>query len=117
MIKVEDQKDEAEEPDTIKSLINRYKSSDMFRNFASMKPFEWNIVKVPMLFFYIVIVAQSGEITVKCRSISGNFENASSVSLFVFFEMEVFASAGILLGLWLWLTSKYFLNAIYHNGP
>ena len=89
----------------------------MLHDFANLKSYEWNTIKVPLLFFYLVLVAQSGEITVKCRSISGSFQNNDVVSLFVFFEIEVFAFFGIIFGLWMWLTGKFFLNAMYHNGP
>ena len=65
----------------------------------------------------MVAVAQSGEITVKCRSISGKFDNPEVNALFIFFEFEVVAFFGIIIGLWAWLTFKYILNAIYVDGP
>ena len=72
---------------------------------------------MPLLLFYLVTVAQSAEITVKCRSISDKFENPNSISLFVFFELEVFAFFGIITGLWIWLSVKYCLNCMQVNGP
>ena len=40
-----------------------------------------------------------------------------SISIFVFFEIEIFAFLGIMGGLWLWLTFKYIFNSGYQNGP
>ena len=31
--------------------------------------------------------------------------------------MEVFAFAGILFGLWVWLTTKFLLNGLFTEGP
>ena len=109
--------EETKDKDPVTALIKRYKKRDILHTLANLKTFQWQIVQVPMLFFYITAVAQAGEITVKCRGISSKFSNPNTVSLFVFFEIEVFAFFGIILGLWLWLTGKYFQNAIYHNGP
>jgi len=72
---------------------------------------------MPLLLFYLTVVAQSGEITVKCRSIASHFNDPLTVSLFVFFEIEVFAFFGIILGLWVWLTFKFIHNCLYHDGP
>lgn len=72
---------------------------------------------MPLLLFYLVTVAQAAEITVKCRSISDKFSNPDQVSFFVFFELEVFAFAGLLLGLFIWISWKYCLNAVYSGGP
>lgn len=66
---------------------------------------------------YLIIVAQAAEITVKCRSISSNFKDEKVVSLFVLFEIEVFAFCGIVAGLWFWLTIKFLLHALFEAGP
>ena len=71
----------------------------------------------PLLFFYIVAVAQAAEITVMCRTISTKFENPAYSELFVFFEMEVFAFLGVIIGLFFYLTVKFILNSLYKNGP
>ena len=69
------------------------------------------------LLFYIITVEEAAEITVKCRQISKKFDDPDVISLFVFFEMEVFAFLGILGGLLLWLVLKQCLNACYMTGP
>ena len=40
-----------------------------------------------------------------------------SISIFVFFEIEVFAFFGIIFGLYLWLSFKFILNLVYQDGP
>lgn len=97
--------------------MKRHKTKHWWDTWANLKNHNFNIIRVPLLLFYMVTVAQSAEITVKCRSISSNFTDPNAVSLFVFFELEVFAFAGLLVGLWVWLTLKYFLSSMYAEGP
>ena len=75
-----------------------------------MKDYNFSILLIPIMFVYLTVVAKSGEITVKCQSIAKSFSDPEIVSLFAFFEIEVFAFGGILIGLWLWLTLKYWTN-------
>ena len=103
--------------DKITKLIQNYKYPDRCREFSHLKNYNWHFLLVPLMFLYLIIVAESAEITVKCRSIARNFEDPREVALFTFFELEVFAFAGILLGLFLWLSSKYILNALFTSGP
>ena len=85
---------------------------------AKIKDYKWTMVKVPLLLLYLVVLAKSGEITVMCRSVAHELtEYESSISVFVFFEIEVFAFFGIILGLWIWLTLKFILNCIFQDGP
>ena len=85
---------------------------------AKTKHYTFTIVQIPLLLFYLIILAKSGEITVLCRETAKNLTGLEqSISIFVFFEIEVFAFFGILFGLWLWLSFKYFLNAIFQDGP
>ena len=109
------QADDQENP--VEALLKKHKKNHWCLDFSNLKPFQFNIIQVPLLLFYLVTVAQSAEITVKCRSISNKFKDPESVSLFVFFELEVFAFAGILLGLWVWISVKYYLSAVYTEGP
>jgi len=101
----------------VTALIERYKKPDRCRDFANMRNYNWHILQVPLLFFYIIAVAESAEITVKCRSISSKFKDPKVITLFTFFEIEVFAFAGIIFGLFIWLSVKFILNSIYTSGP
>ena len=101
----------------IAALIHRYKQPNRCRDFSSMKNYNWHMILVPLLFMYLIIVAESAEITVKCRRIATKFKEPKVIALFTFFELEIFAFAGILVGLLLWLAVKYILNAIFTEGP
>jgi hypothetical protein len=98
-------------------MIKHWKTSDFFTDFSKMKAFRWQVFQVTLMIFYLTVVAQSGEIVVKCRTIAPLFEDPATISLFIFFEIEVFAFLGIIAGLWIWLSMKFFLNNIYGNGP
>ena len=65
------------------------------------------------MFFYLTVVAQASEITIKCRAVALKFDNLEFSNLLAFFEMEVFAFGGILFGLWLWLTLKFLTNFLF----
>ena len=69
------------------------------------------------MFLYLTIVAKLGEITVKCRTLALALPDPEAVSLFAFFEIELFAFGGILLGLWLWLTFKFWTSQLFQDGP
>lgn len=103
--------------DKITKLIQNYKYPDRCREFSHMKNYNWHFILVPLMFLYLIIVAESAEITVKCRSIARDFKDPREIALFTFFELEVFAFAGILFGLFLWLSCKYILNTIFTSGP
>lgn len=107
----------AQEISGVEALLKKHKTSHWCSHFSNLKPFQFNMIQVPLLLFYLVTIAQAAEITVKCRSISNKFEHPDAVSLFVFFELEVFAFAGILFGLWIWITAKYYLSSLFTGGP
>ena len=79
--------------------------------------YHWQFLLLPVLFLYIALVALAAEVTVKCRAINTKFDEPEIIGLFTFFEIEVFAFFGIMIGLYLWLTIKYTLNTIYSAGP
>ena len=116
-IKQDDVAKNSENDDPISELIHRLKSKHKCYDLVNVKPFRFNLFRVPLLLFYLVTVAQAAEITVKCRSISNKFRDLDSISLFVFFELEVFAFAGIIIGLWIWLSIKYCLSCLFQGGP
>ena len=66
------QDESSQDKDTIKELIKNYKSSDMLHDFANLKSYEWNTIKVPLLFFYLVLV------------LVHLFDDCDSVSAFAF---------------------------------
>lgn len=103
--------------DDVEMICEKYKQPDRCRNFIKMKSYNWHMVLIPILFLYLIVVAESGEITVKCRSISNKFKNDDTVALFTFFEMEVFAFGGLLMGLWFWLIGKWICNCLFTDGP
>ena len=96
-------------------MLKEYKDKGCFAAFADVPPYVWTIFLTPLLFLYLVVVAQAAEVTVKCRGVSDKFgvEDSELTALFIFFEMEVCAFFGMIFGLWVWLSSKYFLNALY----
>ena len=102
---------------TIVNIMRRFKLKDSWTKFASLKSHDWSPVHLCFLLFYIITVERAAEITVKCRNISKKFDDPDVISLFVFFEMEVFAFLGILVGLLLWLIMKQCLNACFMSGP
>ena len=77
--------------DPIKVLLDKHREKDMFYRFASMRYVHWRNFQVVLLFFYLIVVAQAGEIVVKCRTISDTFTNPKSAAFFMFFEFEVMA--------------------------
>ena len=98
-------------------MVKEYKTPDNLSAFSNLKPFRWQVFQVILMFFYLTVVAQSAEIVVKCRPISAKFKDPEIVSLFVFFEMEVWAFLGIIAGIWAWLSLKFLHNSFYKNGP
>ena len=85
--------------DPIKVLLDKHREKDMFYRFASMRYVHWRNFQVVLLFFYLIVVAQAGEIVVKCRTISDTFTNPKSAAFFMFFEFEVMAFIGLILGI------------------
>ena len=59
----------------MEALLEKHKKKHWCQEFSNLKPFQFNILQVPLLLFYLVTVAQAAEITVKCRSISDKFSN------------------------------------------
>ena len=82
-----------------------------------MKYVHWRNFQVVLLFFYLIVVAQAGEIVVKCRTISDTFTNQKTAAFFMFFEFEVMAFIGLILGLWMWLVVKFIISSLFMNGP
>ena len=64
-----------------------------------------------------MVVARAAEINVKCAEVSTKFADPKAVSVFLFFEIEVFVFMGIIAGLWVWLTTKYIANSVSSEGP
>ena len=101
----------------IDRLMTNLKTKTLFQQFADVPEYKFSIVLIPVMFSYLTIVSKSGEITVKCRTLAQAFPDPEFVSLFAFFEIELFAFGGILLGLWLWLTLKFWTNQLFQDGP
>ena len=108
--------DDKKKSDPIQTLLDRFKLKDSFQQFADIS-FSWVIFQAPVLLYYLVVVARAAEINVKCAEVSNKFVDAKVVSVFLTFEIEVFAFIGIIAGLWVWLTVKYIANSVYTNGP
>ena len=120
-VKQDDEKikgaEKGENVSTVDSILRTYSKTDRCHNCVKMKVYNWQPFYITMLLFYMVVVAQSGEITVKCRSIASEFKESEVVALFTFFEIEVMAFGGILIGLSSWLIYKWIFNNIYTEGP
>ena len=106
---------EANKKDGIDRLVDRFSIKNTFEKFAEIQ-FAWIILQAPLLLWYLVVVARAGEINVKCQKVAERFADPLSVSFFVFFEIEIFAFIGIILGLWVWLTTKYMTNCCCSKG-
>jgi len=104
------------EDDAIEKLLENHREKDCLLDFAELPPYTWTIVLTPLLFLYLIVVAQAAEITVKCRYIAEKFTNQENTALFIYFEFEVCAFFGMMIGLWAWITVKYILNTIYLDG-
>ena len=97
-------------------LIKDFKDNSNCREFANIS-FSWVIPITPVLLYYLVVVARAAEINVKCAEVSTKFADPKAVSVFLFFEIEVFVFMGIIAGLWVWLTTKYIANSVSSEGP
>ena len=56
-----------EEHDEIKKLLEKSKEQNWCMKIAKTKHYTWTIFQIPLLLFYLIILAKSGEITVLCR--------------------------------------------------
>ena len=89
----------------------------MFDDFVNIKDTTWTVFKLPALMCYISIVAQSGELSIRCADIKPTAGTLNMMEFYLVYDVEILAFMGIMMGLVIWLALKTVLNFIYETGP